>query len=177
MLPPERMGVSRSAGSMSIDALEPTVPPRWRMLHGNILGRSRRRPSPDPLAPALFGLPFLGFCGRMPPQVPPDATADQEENDPRRRGHEYHDDPLDPIRLPERRDGEREDQGYAQRGEDRRSRHHANPYHQAQAPGTHPSPLIAGWGRITPLQPELVSTSAIQPVSFVFAEVLMARRT
>src|SRR5215212_1902372 len=62
MLPAYRMRVSRAAGSMSIDALDPTTPPRWRMLHGNLLGRSRWRSSSDPLAPALFGWPVLGFC-------------------------------------------------------------------------------------------------------------------
>jgi hypothetical protein len=93
------------------------------------------------LGPALFGRPLLRFCGRTSPQVPPDASANQEEGEPRRRGHEYLDDPLDPIGLPERRDGEREDNSHAQRGKDCRNRYRANPCHQAQAPGTHPAPL------------------------------------
>src|SRR5215203_4517968 len=116
--------------------------------------------SPYPLAPALFGVPFFGFYGRTPPQVPPDATADQEEGEPRCRGHEHLDDLLDPIRLPKRRDGEREDDDRAQSGEDRGHRHHANPHHQAQAPRTQLAPLIAGWGMINLPQPALVSISA-----------------
>src|SRR5688500_6096314 len=90
--------------------------------------------SPYPLGPALFGRPFLGFCGRTSPQVTPDAAANQEEGEARRRGHDHLDDLLDPIWLPKRLDGEREDEDRAQRGEDRGHRHHANPYHQAQAP-------------------------------------------
>src|SRR5215212_4666903 len=104
-----------------------------------IRARHRRRPktgcvSPYPLTPALFGRPFFGFYGRTPPQVAPDAATDQEEGEPRCRGHEHLDDLLDPIWLPKRRDGEREEEDRAQRGEDRGHRHHANPYYQAQAP-------------------------------------------
>src|SRR5215203_2104237 len=97
--------------------------------------------SPYPLALALFGGPFLGFCGRTSPQVTPYAAANQVEGEPRRRGHKHLDDLLDPIRLPKRRDGEREDEDRAQRGEDRGHRHHANPYHQVQAPVTHHGPI------------------------------------
>src|SRR5918994_5134940 len=126
---------------------------------------------PYPLAPALFGRPFLGSCGRTSPQVTPDAAANQEEGEPRRRGHDRPDDPLDPIWLPKRRDGEREDEDRAQRGEDRGHRHHANPYHQTQAPRTQHAPLKAAWGRSILPQAALVSKSAF------LAEVLMTRRT
>src|SRR5215203_1538700 len=119
MLPPDGMLISRPPGA----------------------GRSGRRSSRGSLA--LFVRPLLGFCGRTSPQVPPDSPADHEEREPRRRSHEYLDNLLDPIGLPERRDGEREDNGRAQRGEDRRDRHRANPRHQAQAPGTHPAPLLS----------------------------------
>src|SRR5215210_178846 len=102
---------------------------------------SRWRFAPDLLALIGGALLALRFCGRASPQVSPDTAAYQEENEPRRRGHEYLDDPLDPIRLPERRDGEREDQGGAQRGKGGRNGYHANSYYQAQAPGTHHAPL------------------------------------
>src|SRR5215207_8905787 len=94
-----------------------------------------------PLASALFGRPFLWFCRRTSPQVPPDAAANQEEGEPRRRGHEHLNDLLDPIRLPKRRDGEREYEDRAQSREDRSHRHYANPYHQTQAPRTQHAPL------------------------------------
>src|ERR671915_1017888 len=127
--------------------------------------------SPYPLGPALFGRPLLGFCGRTSPQVTPDAAANQEEGEPRRRGQDRLDDLLDPIRLPKRRDGEREDEDRAQRGEDRGHRHHANPYHQAQAPRTQHAPLKPAWRRSILPQAALVSKVAF------LAEVLETRRT
>src|SRR5215211_2434468 len=102
---------------------------------------SRWRFAPDLLALIGGALLALRFCRRVSPQVSPDTAAYQEENEPRRRGQEYLDDPLDPIGLPERRDGEREDQRGAQSGEDGRNGHHANSYYQAQTAGTHPAPL------------------------------------